>query len=113
MRYESKTKIIIKTVIYALILVLLPLIVGIPLRFAYDRRVILETIIVIFGLLELLVISIMYQLKARRLYKDKMSNSEFKTTDGYKRYKYVIQLLFFTAIYNFLESLIYFLIFNE
>ena len=112
MRYESKAKKIIKTIIYSLILVLLPLIIGIPLRFAYDRRVILETIIVIFGLLELLVISIMYQIKSRRLYKDKMSNSEFKMTDGYKKYKYVIYLFLFTAIYNFIESLFYFLIFE-
>ncbi len=112
MRYESKTKYIFKTIIYALILVLIPLVIGIPLRFVFDRRVILETVIVVFALLELFVITIMYQIKVRRLYKNKMSNSDFKMTDSYKRYRYAILLLFSTAMCNLLESLFYFLIFE-
>ncbi len=112
MKNETKTKFIIKTIIYSLILVLIPLIIGMPFRFAFDRRVILETVIVMFGLIELLIISIMVQLKSRKLYREKMTNSDFKMTDGYKKYRYVILLLLFTAIYNFIESLFYFLIFE-
>ncbi len=52
MKNETKTKFIIKTIIYSLILVLIPLIIGMPFRFAFDRRVILETVIVMFGLIE-------------------------------------------------------------
>ena len=101
----------IKIIIISAILILFPFIIGIPFTLGYQRPVILEVVLALFGLIELLVLMIIIQLKQRKLYKENMTNSEFKMTDGYKKYKTAIIIILSTAGANLMLSLLYFYFF--
>ena len=107
----DKKALIIRTIIISLILIGFPFLVGIPLIFIFDNKQLLEISLIVFGLIELLIIMIMYQVKTRRLYKEKMTNEDFKETDKYKTYIYSIKILLITGLINIFLSLIYFYIF--
>ncbi len=108
---NNNKKRIIKIIIISAILVLLPFIIGIPFTIGYNRPVILEVVLALFGLVELLVFMILIQLKQRKLYKEDLTNSEFKATDGYKKYNIAKIIILSTAAANLFNSLIYFYFF--
>ena len=51
----------IKIIIISAILILFPFIIGIPFTLGYQRPVILEVVLALFGLIELLVLMIIIQ----------------------------------------------------
>ena len=111
MNNNYKKNRIITIIVFSSILILLPIIIGLPIVFGFNRKELFEVVFVVFGLLELLVIMIMYQVKVRRLYKAGMTNEDFKETQGYKKYNTAKLILFITALVNLLLSLLYFYIF--
>lgn len=102
---------IFKTIIIYIILIGLPIIIGLPLIFIFNNKQLLEISLIVFGLIELLIIMIMYQAKTRRLYKLGMTNSDFRETDKYKTYIYMVKILLITGLINILLSVIYFYLF--
>lgn len=111
MKYIDKKKVIINSIIFIAILMIVPIAIGLPFTLAFDNKEILEVSFAIFGLLELLFLMIMIQVKSRRLYKNNMTNKEFKETPNYFQYRKVFYILLSTAFVNLLFSLLYFYIF--
>ena len=111
MKNIDRKKVIINSIIFVAILILIPIVIGLPFTLAFGNKEILEVSFAVFGLLELLVLMIMIQIKSRRLYKNNMSNKDFKETTKYLQYKRVFYILLSTASINLLFSLLYFYIF--
>lgn len=108
---DTKKKSIIKTIIYVSVLLLTPIIIGLPFTLGFDNKIILEVSFAIFGLLELLAIMIMIQAKQRRLYKTNTTNSDFKRSPKYQTYRSARFILLITAIINLVLSFLYHYIF--
>lgn len=102
---------IAKKILIFVILTLIPVAIGLPFRFGFDRKVIFEVTMAVFGLLELLVLMVRIFLKDRKLYKKGISSSEFKESDNYKNYVNIQIILLVSAVINLLISLLYFYIF--
>ena len=108
--YNNKRR-IIKIIIAVALLILSPILFSLPFSISYNRPDIVEIILVAFGLIELLIVMIMYQIKSRRLYKDGMSNSDYIKTDKYKTYRTAKIVLLSTAGINIFLSILVFVIF--
>ena len=111
MNNNYKKKRILTIIVFSSILIITPIIIGIPLVFGLNRKELFEIVFVVFGLLELLAIIIMYQFKVRRLFKTGTTNENFKKTPNYNKYNTAKLVLLSTALVNLLLSLLYFYIF--
>ena len=99
MNNNYKKKRILTILVFSSILIITPIIIGIPLVFGFNRKELFEIVFVVFGLLELLAI------------KTGTTNEDFKKTPNYNKYNTAKLVLLSTALVNLLLSFLYFYIF--
>lgn len=101
----------LKYALYFILLTLIPIAIGLPFVFIFDRKDILEIVIVVWGLLELFALNLRHNGNNRRLYKKKMTKEEFRMSEDYPAYVRVGNLILISGIFNLVLSVIYFWIF--
>ena len=102
---------ILKTIIAYLILIVLPIALSIPFNIGFGNKRITEIVMAFTGLIYFLILVIRYWLKDRKLFKNRISNSDFKKTDDYTKYININIILLISGIALLSLSYIYFVIF--
>lgn len=91
----------------------MPLAIGIPLFLAYKRPELLEVPLAIFGVLELLVLTVTIQVRDNKKRKAGKLLKEDKDSEEYQTYINFRKIILISAFINLALSLIAFLVFGR
>lgn len=106
---KEKSKLIIKEIVFLLVLLLIPTIIGLVLYILMQNLLYWEILYIIFGLVELLVMMAKIRARDSSNYRKNKTLVEDKKTDEYKHYIRGQKVLFACAVLTILCSLIVFL----
>jgi hypothetical protein len=103
----------LKSITIIIILSVIPILLGLPFTLIYHYPVVIEVTLFIFGALELLIMNVRNDRKARKTWRVKDKYNLDKTSEEYLSYSRVQYYLLISGVINILLSIVYFQIFEK